>query len=547
MDMKKSLIMAGSVLIALTGLATQVDRPNIIFILTDDQSYGMMGCTGNKTIHTPNLDQLAEEGVLFTNAHVSSPICTPSRVSILLGQYERKHSVDFNSATSISAEAWAESYPVLMRKAGYYTAYIGKNHAPIGKEGYESGVAEKSYDYWYASHGGVFFYPKEFRDIYDDALADTQCEILEEGVDQFLDPNARRLEGAISFLDHRPPDQPFLLNLCFNIPHGATTGTMKQKETDDPIYRWLYRDLDIPLPENYLAKADIKTPKLPAEVHHANDRQTGYDYVDTPETWRERYIRQMQCITGVDRMIGNLRAKLKELGLDKNTLIMFTSDHGLMMGEYGLGGKALCYEKVTHVPMIIYNPMQEAGIKSDALVQTIDIAPTMLSLAGAEIPAGMQGHDLSPFIQGHQPNVRDYLYTENLWSTIFGNPRCEAVQTKEWKYIRYYKNDNISARYRVKLAKEYHIHQRVFLYEVHEQQFAVYRQFVEGPLNGEPPVYEELYHLAEDPQEMHNLMNEPGHEAVINELKAAWQVEIKKARGTGNPKVDIYSNLDSGI
>ncbi|WP_066631083.1 sulfatase-like hydrolase/transferase [Labilibacter marinus] len=545
--MKQILLFSIIILLSISGYAKKNERPNIIFILTDDQSYGMMGCTGNEIIQTPNLDKLAGEGVLFTNAHVSSAICTPSRVSIFLGQYERKHSVNFNSSTAISEEAWQESYPVLMRKAGYYTGYIGKNHSPIGKEGYESGIIENSFDFWFASHGGVYFYPKERREIYKDAIAETQAEVLEEGVNQFLDPNARRLKGAISFLEERPSDKPFMLSLNFNIPHGATTQTMRQRATDDEIYRALYRDKEIPLPPNYIAKGDIKNPKLPVNIHHANDRQAGYNYVDTPEDMKERYILQMQCITGVDRMVGKLRETLKELELDKNTIIIFTSDHGLFMGEHGLGGKSLCYEKCTHVPMFMYHPKMKKGYKSDAQVQTIDIAPTMLSLAGAEIPKAIQGKDISAFIKDGKTKVRDYLYTENLWSTTFGNPRCEAVQTKEWKYIRYYKNNNISATEKVNLAKEYGISQRVMLYEVHPQQFAVYRNYIENPINGELPVYEELYHLAEDPHEVHNLVKKAEHKAILEELRAAWKSEITKARGEGKPKVVIHSNMKSKI
>ena len=543
--MKKLVIATIIALYTLAGSAQQ--KPNIIFILTDDQSYGMMGITGNKTIQTPNLDKLASESVLFTNAHVTSAICTPSRVSILLGQYERKHGVNFNSATAISEEAWAQSYPVLMREAGYYTAYVGKNHSPIGTGGYESGLAEKSFDYWFASHGGVYFYPKEKNAIYKDAIAETQVEILEEGVNQFLDPNARSLKGAISFLDKRPANKPFLLNLMFNIPHGATTGTMKLRETDDEMYRTLYRDLDIPLPDNYIAKADIKTPKLPAELHHASDRQEGYNYVDTSETEREMYIRQMQCITGVDRLVGKLRSHLKELKLDKNTIIIFTSDHGLFRGEQGLGGKSMCYEKNTHVPMFIYNPKQKKGYKSDALVQTIDIAPTMLSIAGAPIPASFQGKDLSGFMNGNTTEVRKYVYTENLWSTIFGNPRCEAVQTKEWKYIRYYENNNFSAAKAVEYSKEYNVSQRIMLYEIHPSQFSQYRNYAEGPLQGEKPVYEELYHLSKDPNELHNVIENAENKSILDELKVAWKVEIKNARGTGEPKVRIYTNNKSKV
>ena len=197
--------------------------------------------------------------------------------------------------------------------------------------------------------------------------------------------------------------------------------------------------------------------------------------------------------------------------------------------------------------MFIYNPKQKKGYKSDALVQTIDIAPTLLSLAGAPIPEAFQGKDLSGFINGNTKEVRDYVYTENLWSTKFGNPRCEAVQTKEWKYIRYYQNNNISAAKSVEYSKEYKVSQRIMLYEVHPSQFAVYRNFIEGPLEGEKPVYEELYHLTKDPNELHNLINEPKHTSILNELKAAWKVEIKNARGTGKPKVRIYTNIKSPV
>ena len=118
------------------------EKPNFIFILTDDHRYDLLGSTGNEIIKTPHLDQLAEDGILFKNAHVTSAICTPSRVSIFLSQFERKHAVNFNSGTSVSDEAWKESYPVVLKNNGYYTGYIGKNHAPIGKGGYESGVME---------------------------------------------------------------------------------------------------------------------------------------------------------------------------------------------------------------------------------------------------------------------------------------------------------------------------------------------------------------------------------------------------------------------
>lgn len=542
--MKKNFLVLAVVFQSFFGIIAQ-ERPNIIFVLTDDQSYELLGCTGNTIVQTPNIDKMAGEGVLFTNAHVTSAICTPSRVSILLGQYERKHGVNFNSGTSVSDKAWEQSYPLVMRANGYYTGWIGKNHAPVGKGGYDSGVMEKSFDYWYAGHGHLGFYPKDKQSIFNDAIAYTQPEIINEGVNDFLDPNERKLKGAIKFLESRPTDKPFMLSINFNLPHGASTSTMKMKPTDDEIYKTLYRNLDIPLPPNYIAKADIKTPKLPADLLHAEDRQDGYDYVDTPAGIKERYIREMEAMTGIDRMLGNLRKKLKDLKIDKNTVIIFTSDHGLFGGEQGLGGKALCYEKTTHVPIIVMDPRvskKQKGLKSDALVQTLDIAPTMLAMAGIPAPKVFQGKDLSNLIHGGKEEVRNYVYTENLWSTHFGNPRCEAVQDKEWKYIRYYKNDNFSATKEIKYAKEMGISQMDMLYKMHDPEIAIYRDYIESPLNGEQAVYEELYNLKKDPQELHNVISDKQNAAVLETLKKQWKVEIKNARGEGKAEVLRFTN-----
>ncbi|WP_020530265.1 sulfatase-like hydrolase/transferase [Flexithrix dorotheae] len=522
---------------------SQGSKPNIIFILTDDQSYDMLGCTGNTEIQTPHLDKLADEGVLFTNAHVTSAICTPSRVSIFLSQFERKHGVNFNSGTSVAPEAWENSYPELMRKAGYYMGYIGKNHAPIGENGYGTGLMEKSFDYWYAGHGHLSFYPKDRHKIFEKSAYDTQVEIIGEGIGDFLD-NQKNLEGAVHFLKDRPKDQPFCLSVCFNLPHSASTSTMKQKSDDPDIYKSLYRDQNISLPQYYVAKADIKNPKLPKEILKVENRQTGYDFVDTPETLIERRIRQYQAVTGIDRLIGQLREKLASLKLDENTIIIFTSDHGLFSGEFGLGGKALCYEITTHVPMIIYNPLvqkKHRGKKVAELVQTIDIAPTMLAEAGIEIPASFQGKDLSGIVKGNVSPVREYLFTENLWSTHFGNPRCEAVQDKQWKYIRYYKNENLSALTKMEVAKSMNIPMKSMLYSVHDAGIAQYRYYVEASLEGEPAVYEELFHLENDPFETTNLINDPDHQAELERLRKAWERELKMARGTGSSKVLRYT------
>ena len=519
------------------------DRPNLIFILTDDHRYDQLGYTGNKVVQTPNIDKLASQGTLFTNAYVTSAICTPSRVSMFLSQYERKHGVNFNSGTSVSDEAWEDSYPVVLRKSGYYTGYIGKNHAPVGKGGYQSGVMEKSFDYWYGGHGHLTFYPKQRHKIFTNAKNNTQVEIINEGVKDFMS-NEHKLNGAIRFLDTRPKDKPFLLSVNFNVPHGASTRSMKQLETDPDLYRSAYRNKEIPLVENYIAKEDIINPKLPESVHHYKDRQFIYDWVDDEEQYKEIKIRQYQTITGVDNLVGELLASLKEKNLDKNTIIVFTSDHGLFSGEYGLGGKALCYQICTHVPFIIYNPMvkkKARGQVVDALVQTIDIAPTLLAYAGVQQPESYQGISLNGLVSSEETEARDYVFTENLWSTTFGNPRCESVQDKEWKYIRYYQNNNISALRVEELAKEMNMPVNNLLYGVHDTEIAVYRSFIESPLEGEKPVYEELYNLKIDPEESTNLADRAEHQQILSQMRAVWKEKIILARGTKKPQVYRYT------
>ena len=524
------------------------EKPNFIFILTDDHRYDLLGSSGNELVKTPHLDQLAQEGILFENAHVTSAICTPSRISILLSQFERKHSVNFNSGTSVSEEAWNESYPVVMKNNGYYTGYVGKNHAPIGDGGYQSGLMDTSFDYWYAGHGHLSFYPKDRHEIFAAAKQNTQIEIMDEGVSDFFS-NEHKLEGAKHFLNQRPKEQPFCLSIAFNLPHGASTTTMKMLDTDPETYKSLYRDKEIPLPVDYIAKKDINTPKLPPEVLHVDDRQDIYDFVDNETDLKERIIRNMQAVTGIDMLVGNLRATLKQLNLDKNTIVIFTSDHGIFWGENGLGGKALCYEICTKVPMIIHNPMStenKKGIVTNELVQTIDIAPTMLQYAGINIPNSYQGKPLNDMIEGNNEPIRDYLYTENLWSTHFGNPRCESVQSKEWKYIRYYKNENISSKNVMAIAKEHNINLTKLLYGNHDPQIAVYQTYIESSVNGEPAVYEELFHLKTDPQEQKNLINNPNYTKELKDLRLAWREKINYARGEGKAKILRYT-IDSKV
>jgi arylsulfatase A-like enzyme len=514
-------------IVALTlPIVATAERPNIIFILTDDQRYETLGVTGDKFISTPHLDQLAADGVLFSNASVNSAICTPSRACYFLGQYERRHGVNFNSGTAMAPEAWAQSYPIKLREGGYFTGYVGKNHVPIGQDAYDTGIIDNSFDYWYAGHGHLRFYPKERHEIFRHAEADTQIEVVSEGVHSFLNSADGFVKGAKSFLDERPDDQPFALSIALNLPHGSSTGTMQQKPTDPELYRTAYRDRldELNLPSTYIARDRISTPKLPADVLYANYRQTGYNEVDEPDAMKDLKLRETQTITGIDQFVGAIRDTLERLGEADNTIIVFTSDHGIMQGEFGLGGKALNYEPCLNVPLIIYDPRvpaAERGRRSDALTESVDIAPTLLDYAGVDTPDTMQGLSLRSLVDGRATDLRDTSYAENLWSTYFGNPRIESVRTKDWKYIRYFENDRTQFASVTKQTQ----------YVVTESQADHYAQWLTSSIEGEVPVYEELFHLASDPEETTNLADRPAYTAKLNELRAECQRRVTLAKG----------------
>ncbi len=514
------------VLVLALPAVTQANRPNLIFILTDDQRYDTLGVTGDEFVETPHLDQLATDGVLFANASVNSAICTPSRASYFLGQYERRHGINFNSGTAMAPEAWANSYPVKLREAGYFTGYVGKNHVPIGAEAYDTGIINQSIDYWYAGHGHLAFYPKKRHEIFRHAEADTQIEVVNEGVQSFLNSPEGFITGAESFLDARPADQPFALSIALNLPHGAGVRSMEMRPTDPELYRTAYRErLDqIVLPATYVARDQIQTPKLPPDVLYAEFRQTNYNNVDTPEAVRELILRETQTITGIDQFVGAIRGTLDRIGEADNTIIIFTSDHGLMHGEFGLGGKALNYETCLRVPLIIYDPRQPAeqrGRRSVALTESVDIAPTLLDYAQAEDPGTMQGLSLRPLVEGRATDLRDASLAENMRSTYFGNPRIESVRTKEWKYIRYFKNDRSLF---ATVTKE-------TLYRVSPLQVDAYADWLTSSIHGERPVYEELFHLASDPRETTNLAGRPAYTAKLNELRAECQRRVTLAKG----------------
>ena len=512
MIIRKLVLLVG--LFGLTGsaFAQAETKPNIIVILADDMRAEATGFAGHPLIKTPNLDQLASEGTVFSSGFATSAVCTPSRTSLLTGLYERRHGINFNSRSVMTESAYQRTYPMLLKQAGYFVGYVGKNHTPIGINedgvaGYKSGVMDESFDYWYAGHKHLRFYPKKYHPVFENAQADTQVEIIEEGMENFMVPN-EAFQAGHDFLQSRPQDQPFALLINFNVPHAAGTGSMEQRESDLDLYKSAYRDLldQVELPSTYVAEKDVQNRKLPANVF-SWEFLGSYSYVKTPDRLRERRIREMQTISGIDKLWGKLRAHLEEQGVARNTIVVFTADHGLLHGEFGMGGKVFLYEPSIRVPMVVYDPrikQSERVAQSDELVALVDIAPTLLDLTDTPIPATMQGKSLKPLLDGSAVEWRQEIFLENMM-TIQDYPRMEGVRTHQWKYVRYFDK-----------AKDQH-----------------YSDMINASIAGELPIYEELFDLKNDPEEINNLITAPEHGDISQSLRQKNAELVKRFRGEG--------------
>ena len=484
-------------------------KPNIIVLLADDMRLDYLSAMGmNSVIETPNLDQLAASGTLFKNAFVTTAICMPSRTTILTGMYERKHGVTFGANAAMTESAWSKTYPVLLRENGYYTGWVGKNHTPVGMNekgfGYKSGVMEKSFDFWYAGHGHLTFYPKKRHKIFRNSKEDNQIDIIQEGIGAFMGSEEALLKSN-SFLKARPQESPFCLMINFNVPHSSSTNSMMQLEKDPELFKSAYRDRagEIERPTNYIAKADIKTPKLPKGVY-SGDYIPSYDWVRTPETLLETQIRTLQTITGIDKVLGSILDELQAQNQLDNTLIVFTSDHGLQHGEYGLGGKTFLYDTNLRIPLIIKAPgKKNKTVRTlEELCLTTDIAPTLLDYAGIEVPKSMQGSSIRPLLEGKSIEWREDFFSENMFMEQ-NYPRMEAVRSADYKYIRYFSKDK-------------------------DQHHAL---SLVASILGEKPIYEELFDLKKDPEESTNLAEDFAYKSVLEKFRDRNNKLIISAKG----------------
>lgn len=398
--------------LACTEKAETIDeRPNIIFILTDDQRYDALGYAGNEFIHTPEMDKLADTGTYFKNAMVTTPICAASRASILTGLYERAHKYTFQTGT-IRNEYMTTSYPRLLKEDGYRTGFFGKYGVKYDSLDLQFDEYE-SYD-----RNGKF---NDKRGYYYKALgADTVHLTRYTG------------QKAIDFIENVNPENPFCLSLSFSAPHAhdpAKDQYFWQPETDT-----LLKNINMPAAnlgeDNYFNEQ-------PEFVKSGFNRvRWGWRY-DTPEKYQHSVKGYYRMLSGIDLEIGKIRAELKRKGLDKNTVIVLLGDNGYFLGERQFAGKWLLYDNSVRVPLIIYDPRNMDHQDIEEMALNIDVPSTILDLAGIESPKTWQGKSLLPLIYKNVKSLeRDTVLIEHLWE-FEHIPPSEGIRTKEWKYFRY--------------------------------------------------------------------------------------------------------------
>jgi arylsulfatase A-like enzyme len=437
--------------------AQGAERPNFVLFLTDDQPYLGMSCTGNAVLKTPNMDRLAAEGVLFEQSFVTTAICCCSRASLYTGQHMRRHGIeDFEKP--LSAAQWARSFPALLRKSGYRTAFLGK--FAIGSPKVDPGLAlpAAQFDLWYGFPQSISFRQSE------------------GGKDRYL--TTVMTEKAVGFLKEAKPGEPFCLIVALKEPHGPL-------DYFDPEFKNSYAEAAIPLPESRTQASFDRLPEIVRGGMNADPKWL------KNAAHAEASLRQIYGYIGrADLAVGQICQALRDLQLDTNTVVVCTSDNGSFEGAHGLAGKWLMYEESIRVPLIIRDPRLPgaAGGRRQQMALNIDLAPTILALAGVPVPAEMQGADLQPALRDPSAKGRDDFYYEHTYTPPQKNraiPKSEGVRSARWKYIRY--------------------------------------------TQPQPPV-EQLFDLASDPGEERNLAGDPAHAQTLAGLRArcdAYRTSLK--------------------
>jgi arylsulfatase A-like enzyme len=439
--------------------AAQARRPNFVFIITDDQRWDSLGVTGHPYAKTPNIDRLAREGALFNNFFATTPLCSPSRASFLTGQYAHAHKVTNNDRVGLDVISHTlMTFPRRMREAGYETAFIGKWHMGLDDS------RRPGFDTWISFKGqGVYLDPVVNVGGRQRQLDGYMTDWLNRWALEFVSRPHRK--PFLLYLSHKALHTPYLPAKRHESLYGGAKYVPPASADDDlsgkPVLRRAVEPVD-------WATVEGVAPEPPE-----SRRGRGTD--------RDSVVRdQLRSLAAVDEGVGALLRALKRGGQLDNTVFVFTSDNGYLLGEHGqFDNKRFAYEESIRVPLIVRYPrLIRPGTRIDALALNVDVAPTLLELAGAEPLEKVHGRSLLPLLRGQPAAWRESFLAEYFLEKVAPRaPTWQAVRTIRWKYIHYPELEGM----------------------------------------------DELYDLAADPGEVRNLIADPASRSTLGGMKAEME------------------------
>ncbi len=387
--------------------APATEKMNVVLLLADDLRWNSLGCMGNPVVLTPHIDRLAEDGIRFNNACVTTAICMVSRASILSGQYMSRHQVT-RFGVPLSDETLHETYPAVLRRAGYCTGFVGKYG--VGK------IRESDYDY------SIVYEGKHW---------------MPQGKGDSIHVTAKNEKDALQFLRTRPEGKPFCLSVSFFATHAEDRHPDQYRY--QPQSENFYRDVAIPVPPSATDKALKALPPFIADEKNEGRNRWHWRF-DTPEKYQRYMKAYYRMLTEMDLAIGKIVEELKIQGAYENTLIIFMGDNGYFHSEHQLADKWYPYEESIRVPLVVHDPRLPASGRNranDEFVLNIDIAPAIIAAAGESIPSAVQGADFSRlYLSKDAPSWRQEFYYEHpVVNSISFIPSSEALVTHSEKYI----------------------------------------------------------------------------------------------------------------
>lgn len=450
-------------------------KMNVIFILTDDHRYDFMGFTGKiPWLKTPNLDVLAKEGAYFKNTFVTTSLCSPSRASILTGQYAHVHTIVDN----ISPEPQNLIYfPQYLQQAGYQTAFFGKWHM-----GEDDDSPRKGFNHWESFKGqGVYYNPK----------LNINGKLIQYNDSTYI--TDLLTNHALDWLNKQDKTKPFFLYLSHKAVHAPVTPAKR--------HLGIYANQKYKLPPTFYQTLndDYKMLYWPEWVKNQRYSWHGVDYIyHTHQNLEEIIQTYCETLMAVDESVGSVLKFLKMNGLDQNTMVIYMGDNGFSFGEHGLIDKRHFYEESVKVPFLVYAPSLFKGGQTIAkMIQNIDIAPTVLELAGLTKPEKMSGYSFVKLLKGDSTVWRDKIFYEYFWEYDFPmTPTVFGVRSNKYKLIKYY---------------------------------GIWDQ-------------NELYDIENDPNEMYNLIEKPEYQDLVKNMVTELYDWLEQSKGMQVPLKRVIRN-----